>query len=391
MEETWLQSLREQFPVTASSAYFDIAYENCGASYMQSAIERFFSDKAALTPDMPKLGGAGKGRVVDEVASARRKLAEFLGAESEKNIAFTANTCQAISLALMGLKYAPGDNIVVGGMEHVSVLMPCLQMERAGVECKVVESENSLWVTAEELLAATDEHTKLVAVSYVQSGSGYRIDLKRLAEGCHERGILLLTDAIQALGFTELDVRNLGVDALAGSGYKGLLAMEGMGFLYCSDAMLAELEPSFACHNAALELNRETYEIECTDPLDARKLEAGTIPFAPIYVLSAALDIFRDIGIDNIARHISNCYEEVYRGLTALGYRVVTPLEVERHCHSMIIEVERETEMTEFLARRGVYVSAGKKGYVRVSVAPFTNSADIKRLLVASEEWKGNN
>ena len=54
MEEAWVKELRSQFPVTEKSAFFDIAYENCGADYMERAIERFFRDKADLAPDMPK-------------------------------------------------------------------------------------------------------------------------------------------------------------------------------------------------------------------------------------------------------------------------------------------------------------------------------------------------
>ena len=66
------------------------------AAYMEEAIQRFFRDKADLSPDMPKLGGGGKGRVVDTVADTRRKLAAFLNAPGPKHIAFTANTCQEV-------------------------------------------------------------------------------------------------------------------------------------------------------------------------------------------------------------------------------------------------------------------------------------------------------
>ena len=388
MDEAWLTELRSQFPVAKESAFFDIAYENCGAAYMERAVERFFRDKADLAPDMPKMGGGGKGRVVEVIAAAREKLAAFLGAPGPKNIAFTANTCQAVSLAVMGLTYRPGDNIVVGSMEHVSVLMPCLQAQQRGAVCKVVDSANGLWVTAEELLSAVDDHTRVVAVSYVQSSSGYRIDLKKLVEECHRRGVLVVTDAIQALGLTEVDVQALGVDALAGSGYKGMLAMEGMGFLYLSDAMLPQVNPVFACYNAAMTVDREARAIQCLDSMDARKLEAGTIPFSSIYVLGAALEQFRRIGPDRIAAHVSRCYETAYRGLEALGYRMATPFDPDRRCNSFLLCTEREREMTDFLARRGVYVSTGKHGYVRISVAPFTSGEDIQRLLEAAAAWR---
>lgn len=389
MEETWVAELRRQFPVTEKTAFLDIAYENCGAAYMEEAIQRFFRDKADLSPDMPKLGGGGKGRVVDTVADTRRKLAAFLNAPGPKHIAFTANTCQAVSMALMGLTYRPGDNTVVGRMEHVSVLMPCLQAQKQGAACKIVDGANGLWVTAEELLDAVDAHTRVVAVSYVQSGSGYRVDLKKLVEECHRRGVLVVTDAIQALGLVDVDVQDLGVDALAGSPYKGMLAMEGMGFLYLSSAMLAQVEPVFACYNAAMTVDRESASIRCVDPGDARKLEAGTIPFSSIYVLGEALERFHQVGLDRITAHVSACYEAAYRGLESLGYSMATPFDTDHRCASFLVRVEGEEAFVDFLAQQGVYISTGRPGYARISVAPFTNQADIRRLLDAARAWHG--
>jgi len=386
MEEEWVERLRGQFPVTSKAAFFDISYENCGALYMEQAFEAYLRDKADLYPGMAKNGGGGKGNTVSVIADTRAKLAGFLHTASAKNIAFTANVCQAISLAVSGLTYQPGDNIVVGGMEHVSVLMPCLNLKRQGVECKIVGSGSDLLVTADDLLAAVDAHTRAVVVSYVQSCSGYRIDLKKLTEECHRRNILVVTDAIQALGLIPVDVQKLGVDALAASGYKGMLAAEGMGVLYCSDAFLEQLTPVFAGYNAAMTLDRNTYEICCTDPLDARKLEAGTVPFSSIYMMNAGLDQIQTIGMERIAAHISECFEMTQRGLCALGCRLAPALSKEERCASFLVCTPDESKVARAFEERGVYLSAGKPGYIRVSVAPFTNKTDIERLLAAAEE-----
>lgn len=387
-EGDWVGALRRSFPVTETKAFFDIAYENCGASYMREALDRYWEDKANLLPGMEKMGGGGKGRTIDVIAETRAALAAFLHAPGAESIAFTANTCQGISLALLGLSYRPGDNVVVGAMEHVSVLMPCLHLRRQGVECRVVGNGSDLWVTEEELLAAADEHTRVIAVSLVQSCSGYRIDLRRLTQEAHKRGIFIVTDAIQALGFTEVDVQELGVDALAGSPYKGMLGTEGVGFLYCAPAMLQCLEPVFLCWSEAMSFNRQTGEVTCRDPLQARKLEAGTLPFMSIYVLRAALERLESIGMPEIAAHVSDCCERVYRELTALGYEIANPREPEHRCASLLLCTEQKGELTQFLAERGIYVSTGNTDHVRISVAPFTDASDIDRLVQGLREWK---
>lgn len=256
MDETWVAPLRAQFPVTKNLAFFDIAYENCGAAFLRESSELYYRHKADIRPGIVKAGGAGKGEVIGALAGARERLAAFLNAPGVRSLAFTANTCQAISLVLEGFPFRPGDNVVVGDLEHVSVLMPCLYLKRKGVECRIAASRGGMILTAEDLLARADEHTRVIAVSYVQSRSGYCVDLAALAAGCHARGIYLVTDAIQALGFRPVDVAALDVDALAASGYKGLLGAEGVGFCYLSDRLAPLIEPSFAGDSPALAVDR---------------------------------------------------------------------------------------------------------------------------------------
>ena len=391
MERHWVKPLHAQFPVAQKLAFFDIAYENCGSDFTREASDLYFQHKADISCGIIKAGGAGKGATIGVIADAREKLAAFLNAPSAKNITFTANTCQAVSLALKALSYGPKANIVVGDIEHVSVLMPCLQMRSQGVACKIARSADGLRITAEDLLAQVDENTRIVAVSYVQSCSGYKMELKKLVEECHRRGVLVITDAIQALGVSEVDVLALGVDALAASGYKGLLGLEGSGFLYCSDAMLSQLTPPFSCAGAATTLDRETMEIRCLDPLDGRKLEAGTIPFQSIYALRAGITRLMEIGMAEVAAHVRACVMRLEQGLTELGYEIALPYDPNFSCNSLMVRTDRNQEMTDFFLKNGVFFSCGKPGLVRMSIAPFTTGEDIERLLEVARMWKETN
>jgi len=387
MNEPWVAHLREQFPITRQTAFFDIAYENCGSTFVKDAMAQYFDHKAEVYPGLVKAGGAGKGETIGVISQARERLARFLHAPSVRNLAFTQNTTQGINLLLQGFPFRPGDNVVVGELEHVAVLMPCLYLKQRGVGCKLARSCDGVTLTARELLSQADEHTRVIAASYVQSCSGSKLDLKYLADACHERGIYLITDGIQALGFQRVDVQELGVDALVASCYKGLLATEGVGFLYCNDSLLAEVRPVFAGDSPGLQLDRESMEVRCPDPLDARKLECGTIPFQAIYGLSAGLERLMEIGMEQVERHVSECYERVYRGLAELGYALATPLEPDRRCHSMLVRTDRNREMVAFFLEHGVFFSQGREGYVRIAVAPFTTQEDIDALLRTARLW----
>lgn len=388
MNEPWVNELRAQFPVAQKLAFFDIAYENCGASFVRESMEQYLDQKADIRPGIVKAGGKGKGETIGIIADAREKLAKFLGAPSIQSVAFTENTCQAVNLLLQGFPFAPGDNVVVGDLEHVSVLMPCLYLKEKGVDCKVVPSKDGMTLSAEELLAAVDDHTRVVVVSYVQSRSGYKIDLPKLARECHKRGIWVITDAIQALGFQPVDVNELGCDALVSSCYKGILGVEGVGFLYCSDPLLELVKPTFAGDSPALTIDKEKWEIVCPEVRDARKFESGTIPFQAIYGLRAGISRLLEIGTDNIGRHVDACFRKVYEGMTALGYDIVTPFEPEHRCHSMAIRVDHNAEMVDYCLEHGVFFSKGVDSYIRIAVAPFTTQEDIDTLLKVAGDWK---
>ena len=130
------------------------------------------------------------------------------------------------------LKDAPSrGNIIVGAQEYTSTLFPFQQLQAKGFEVRLLPFENGA-VTADQFAAAADEHTCLIAVSAVQSASGYRVDLAALRDVANRSGALLYVDAAQISGALSLDVDGLQIDALAAPAHKFLLGARGMGFGY---------------------------------------------------------------------------------------------------------------------------------------------------------------
>ena len=393
MQEAWVEALRAEFPAAEKLAFFDTAYENCGSRFARQAAEQFFDDKAEVGPGLVKAGGAGKGPAIGVIAETRRLLSELINAEGIERMAFTANTTQGINLVLQSYPFKPGDSVVVAAMEHVAVLMPCLWLRRKGVNIKLVKPENPMLLTEDDLLAAADETTRFIVCSWVQSASGCKVDMKALTCAAHFRDIYVLTDVIQGIGFEPVDVREMGMDALSASPYKGMLGIEGMGFLYVNEKLCRELSPVFSGDGPVMTIDREKGEIVYkpgTDERDARKLEAGTIPMLSIYCLNAALKRMAEIGQETIAAHVLDCYNRVYDGLTALGYAITTSRDPARHSHSMIVQVGGDPHIfVEWALERGVYLSGGRNGHVRVSVAPFTTDDDIEKLLTLFRDYAG--
>ncbi len=391
MDYDWVSELRAQFPAAEKTVFLDIAYENAGALFALEAAREFFRDWNDVSPSVVKAGGEGKGRIVDVVRRTRQAAAGLLGGVEPGQIAFLKNTNEGINALLQGFDWQPGDNVVTDSQEHPSVLMPCLNLSRFGVACKVAQPADGVSVTPELLLAHADEHTRFVVVSHVQSATGYRTDLPRLAAMCRKRGIFLVVDAIQSLGFIPFDAKAWGVDAVSASCYKGLLGTGGVGLLYASPELLRRVRPVYAAANACLGIDRTSWQLTGLDSPSASKLENSTMDFSGIYALLAGLERIHAIGIDQIAAHISGLFEQLYRGLEALGFSIVTPFHASERCHSLSILTDTPQALYCHFQQNGIFVSSSGGKYVRLSIAPFNNRQDIGKALKAASLWPGRN
>lgn len=387
MTADWVYRLREQFPATSKTVFLDIAYENAGALFAREAVSRFFEDWGEVTPTVVKAGGEGKGRLVEVVAECRERVARLLGGVESSEIAFTKNTNEGLSAILQGFPFAPGDNVITASVEHPSVLLPCLNLERRGVDCIVVEPEGGTRVTPESLLRHANERTRFIVVSHVQSSSGYKCDLATLGAACRERGIYLLVDAIQSLGFTPFDAIGWGVDAVVSSTYKGLLGIEGVGILYCRQELLRQVDVVYAAANAFVRASADRSRIEIDADADARKFENSTLNFAGIYVLNEGLKWIESIGIEAMQAQIESLVARLYDGLAAQGVEIITPSDPAQRCHALSLLANDTHGLYEHCRQKGIFVSFSAGRYLRFSVGGFNTEEDIDAALATTREY----
>ena len=143
-------------------------------------------------------------------------------------------------------------NIIVGAQEYTSALFPFLQLKSKGFELRLLPFKNG-GVSVDQFVEAADEQTCLMAVSAVQSASGYRIDLAALREVANRSDALLYVDAAQICGALPLDVERLQIDALAAPAHKFLLGARGMGFAYFAPHLRDDMSPAGPGWKAAVD------------------------------------------------------------------------------------------------------------------------------------------
>jgi selenocysteine lyase/cysteine desulfurase len=242
--------------------------------------------------------GAFRLRKWQEVGDeARGRFARMIGASPEE-VAFIKNTSEGISFIAAGFPWKEGDNLVTANVEFPSNVYPWMRLTSHNVEVRMVPAREGR-VRKEDLFAACDGKTRLIALSSVEFANGHRNDLPGIGEFCQKKGIFFFVDAIQSLGVLPMDVRSYGIDALAADGHKWMLSPEGIGGFYISRDVMEMVEPVvLGWHSVQNRFDFENYDFRLSP--DARRFEPGSFNSVGLAAFNASLDLLLSIGVDRI-------------------------------------------------------------------------------------------
>ena len=169
----------------------------------------------------------------EAVELAREQVAKLVGAET-KEIVFTSGATEAVNLALKGVfeTYSgKGNHIVTCNIEHKAVLDTCQRIEKMGGEVTYLKVKPSGIIDLKELESAIKPTTILVAVMYANNEIGTLMPIREISAIAKKKGVLVFSDATQAVGKIPVDVIQDGIDLMAFSAHK-LYGPKGVGALY---------------------------------------------------------------------------------------------------------------------------------------------------------------
>lgn len=173
------------------------------------------------------------GEPKEALAKARKQVADLIGA-GEKEITFTSCGTEADNWAVMGAADAlknKGNHIITTKIEHHAMLHSCEFLEKHGYEVTYLDVDSEGLVDPAALEAAITDKTILISIMFVNNEVGTVEPIKELAAIAKKHNILFHTDAVQALGNMEIDVKELGVDMMSMSAHK-IYGSKGIGALY---------------------------------------------------------------------------------------------------------------------------------------------------------------
>jgi cysteine desulfurase/selenocysteine lyase len=233
---------------------------------------------------------------------AHKRVANFIGARSWREIIFTRNATEAINLVAYawGLhSLQKGDEIITTIMEHHSNIVPWQMLrESKGIKLRFLDVDDEGRLRVEDLSKLISERTKLVCVAHASNVLGVVNPIKEIVDEAKKVGALILVDAAQSVPHLPIDVSAIGCDFLAASGHK-MLGPTGIGFLYGRRQLLEGMEP-FNYGGDMIET--VTIDKSTWNELPW-KYEAGTPNIAGGIGLAAAIDYLNRIGFEKIQNH----------------------------------------------------------------------------------------
>jgi cysteine desulfurase len=167
------------------------------------------------------------------VDDAREQVAKLIGADP-KEIIFTSGATEADNLAIKGVyeMYASkGNHIITCNIEHKAVLDTCKHIEKEGGEVTYLKVNDDGLIDLKELEAAIKPSTILIAIMYANNEIGTVMPMKEISAIAKKHGVLVFTDATQAVGKIPVDVNKDGIDLLAMTAHK-MYGPKGIGALY---------------------------------------------------------------------------------------------------------------------------------------------------------------
>ncbi len=172
----------------------------------------------------------------EAVKIARKQIADLIHVDP-KEIVFTSGATESDNLALKGiieLYHRSGNHIITLKSEHKAVLDTCEKLERAGAEVTYLDVDKNGLVDLIALENAITDKTVLVSIMWANNEIGVIQPMKAIGDICHRKGVLLMSDATQAVGKIPLDPKEVGVHLLAFTAHK-MYGPKGVGALYvCS-------------------------------------------------------------------------------------------------------------------------------------------------------------
>lgn len=363
-----MENLAKEFIGLDNKTYFYTGAECPSLKSNEVAVRQYVNDKS--------LGEKGREKLYVVEEKLKNNLAKILNCK-EAELSFAGNASEVMNNILDSLDIPSGSNIVINDLEYPSVVFPLLNLQSKGVEIRLIESRQGE-VPLADYEKVIDENTYLVAVSHVSYVNGFKHDLKKLNILTKRKGALLLVDATQSLGVTNVDSEYC--DFIIASSYKWLLGAHGVGVCYISEEMIQNLKPRRVGWRSVKEIFHKERFTEYDFAEKATQLELGYNSYPTIYILENSTRFLLRVGIDEIQNKVGQLGDYLIEKLESYGFEVITPKNQADRAGNIALKARDGAGVMTELLKRNVHIWGGD-GRVRVSINFYNTEDEIDKLM----------
>lgn len=312
------------------------------------------------------------------LAEARETIAKCINAQPEE-IFFTSGGTESDNWAIKGSAFCDAEKreTITSAIEHHAILNSCALIERLGYPVTYLAPDKAGVIEPEMMEAEISNQTRLVSIMLSNNEIGTIEPIKELATVAHKHGAFFHTDAVQAVGHIQIDVRDLDVDMLSASAHK-FNGPKGVGFLYVkkgtpllrfNDGGSQEHEMRAGTENIASIVGMaKALEINCNSLDDNLKHMLKLETLLLDRLKRNGIDYVRNGDINHVPGNISLSFwgadgETLLHRLDLMGICVSTGSACDS-VNAQITHVLRAIKLDESFARGTIRISLGKDNSV---------------------------
>ncbi|MBD3194777.1 MAG: aminotransferase class V-fold PLP-dependent enzyme [Candidatus Lokiarchaeota archaeon] len=361
-----------------------IYFLNAGSSLMNQSA---YNEGIKYFKNMKKYGDINYEIFFEKLEEIRIILSEYINAKT-KEIAFMINTSSGLLISAYILNDQRG-----------KILYPSLEFptsihifKRLGYDCIKIDDLNGTYPIS-LFRDQLDDKTKYIIHSHVQSFNGFRQDLTKLGDFCHQNALINIINATQSIGAFNIDVKRDKINILAANALKWFGSGYGIGILYISDEIINKnqipisgwlsVENPFEMDNENIEPIKETRSMDSF---------GGCPNFASLLSLGGSLDLIKnrigsgDIkqGISRIQKRIVDLTSFLLEQLQEFNFKILTP--TKRIYRSGIITIENKNakQIHNYLKKNKIfstlkkYPNSKNETLIRFAINYYNNYKDIE-------------
>jgi cysteine desulfurase/selenocysteine lyase len=384
-------TIRQHFPFfsspnSQSNVYLDSAATSQKLQAVIDITQQYYQERTA---NVHRSSHQLAASVTEQFEQSRKAMQDFIGAKSHKEIVWTKGATESINLVASGLAkshFKAGDSILVSALEHHANIVPWQQIaQELDLKLKVMPVDVSGVLKLKESLQLIDSTTAMVAVGHVSNALGNINPIDAIITKAKEVGALTLIDGTQAVSHLKVNVQQLDCDFYVFSGHK-MFGPTGIGVLYGKYNLLEQLPP----YQLGGEMIEKVSFAHTTFQPAPLKFEAGTPNIAGVLGIAVASEFIQKnrTTLLDIEHHL---YQQLLTTLSGIPQVSLWGDTANSICvQSFTVPGISHFDLAVLLDKRNIAVRVGHhcamplmnelgiEGTVRVSLAAYNTSADVK-------------